>query len=111
MAAQDLIAKAEAFLKSKFDEGAYLSAHPDAKAYRLEHSYRIHEFLSAEGFLEKSIGDKKAFVAKKLEGLRRLKDVEMATETANELWRDRIAFYTAFYEKLEAQLSASCGII
>lgn len=38
---QDLIEKAEAFLKAKYDEGAYLNANPSQKAYRLEHSYRV----------------------------------------------------------------------
>ncbi len=37
----DRIARTEAFLKEKLDGGAYLNAHPEAKAYRLEHSYRV----------------------------------------------------------------------
>ena len=38
---RELIAKTEEFLKEKFDSGLYLNAHPDAKAYRLEHTYRV----------------------------------------------------------------------
>ena len=38
---RDLIQKTEAFLRQKFDEGAYLNAHPAAKAYRLAHSFRV----------------------------------------------------------------------
>ena len=52
----DLIEKAEAFLKQKYNESIYLSAHPDAKAYRLEHSYRVsnigRRIARQEGFDE-----------------------------------------------------------
>lgn len=37
----ELIRRTEEFLKRKFEGGAYLTAHPEAKAYRLEHSYRV----------------------------------------------------------------------
>ena len=37
----ELISKTEAFLKLKFDSAIYLNSHPDAKAYRLEHTYRV----------------------------------------------------------------------
>ena len=37
----ELISKTEEFLKQKFDEGRYFGEHPDEKAYRLEHSYRV----------------------------------------------------------------------
>lgn len=38
---RELTDKAEAFLKQHFDAGLFLNNHPDAKAYRLEHSYRV----------------------------------------------------------------------
>lgn len=38
---RELIDKTEAFLKQKFDGAEYLNEHPDAKAYRLEHTYRV----------------------------------------------------------------------
>ena len=37
----ELITRTEAFLKSRFDSAGFLSEHPEAKAYRLEHSYRV----------------------------------------------------------------------
>ena len=37
----ELVRKTEEFLKQKLEGGAYLSAHPEAKAYRLEHTYRV----------------------------------------------------------------------
>ena len=43
-------------LKQKLDSGAYLSANPQAKAYRLEHSYRVanigRQIARMEGFDE-----------------------------------------------------------
>ncbi len=52
----ELVRRTEAFLKEKLDEGGYLSAHPEAKAYRLEHSYRVanigRRIALAEGFDE-----------------------------------------------------------
>ena len=53
---KELIQRTEAFLKEKLDGGAYLNAHPEAKAYRLEHSYRVanigREIARREGFDE-----------------------------------------------------------
>lgn len=37
----ELIVKTEQFLKKKFDDNEYYVEHPDGKAYRLEHSYRV----------------------------------------------------------------------
>ena len=53
---REMIAKTEAFLKQKFDSAIYLNQHPEAKAYRLEHSYRVanigREIAQKEGFDE-----------------------------------------------------------
>ena len=38
---RELTEKTEAFLKQKYDAAIYLNDHPDAKAYRIEHSYRV----------------------------------------------------------------------
>ena len=50
------IEQTEAFLKQKLDSGAYLNANPQAKAYRLEHSYRVanigRQIARMEGFDE-----------------------------------------------------------
>ena len=54
LADRERIAKTESFLKSKFDGGIFLSNHPEEKAYRLEHSYRVAnigaEIARKEGF-------------------------------------------------------------
>ena len=53
---REMTEKTEAFLKRKFDSAVYLNAHPEAKAYRLEHSYRVanigREIAQQEGFDE-----------------------------------------------------------
>ena len=53
---REIIEKTEAFLKQKFDNAVYLNAHPEAKAYRIEHTYRVanigREIAGKEGFDE-----------------------------------------------------------
>ena len=53
---REMIEQTEAFLKRKFDATVYLNAHPDAKAYRLEHSFRVaniaRQIAQREGFDE-----------------------------------------------------------
>ena len=210
------IQKTEAFLKQKYDSGKYLSAHPDAKAYRLEHTYRvanigrrialregfdetemviacllhdisyceefgesgwkehgrlsariarpfleglglpedrindicygiaihvddeadfpgektafalsvgdadnidrfdafrIHEMLSRDGFLEKSLEEKLEYARKRYTRLCELMEMPMATEAAEEMWRERVSFSAAFYEKLIEQLRSSHNIL
>ena len=38
---KEWIRKTEEFLRHKFDESVYLTSHPEEKAYRLEHTYRV----------------------------------------------------------------------
>lgn len=53
---ESLVKQTEAFLKERFDDSQYLSSHPEAKAYRLEHSYRVanigRQIAKREGFDE-----------------------------------------------------------
>lgn len=52
----ELVRKTEEFLKLKYDNAIYLNKHPEAKAYRIEHSYRVanigREIAVKEGFDE-----------------------------------------------------------
>ncbi|MBR6472717.1 MAG: HD domain-containing protein, partial [Firmicutes bacterium] len=73
-------------------------------------AYRIHELLSDDGFLKKSYDEKWDYTVKRLTRLRELKELPMATKTAEKLWQERLSFYIAFFEKLVAQLRASRGI-
>ncbi|MBQ9393782.1 MAG: HD domain-containing protein [Oscillospiraceae bacterium] len=211
----ELIRRTESFLRRKFDEGAYLTAHPADKAYRLEHTdrvanigreiarregfdetelviacllhdvsyceefgedgwrehgrraariarpflrelglpeervqdicygiaihvddeadfagertpfalsvgdadnidrfdaYRIHETLCQDGFLNMALADKTALAEKRLTRLRELAELPMATETAKELWRQRLTFYVEYYVNLLSQLKNSGAI-
>lgn len=53
---RELVRKTEEFLKQKFEEAIYLNEHPEAKAYRMEHTYRVanigREIAGKEGFDE-----------------------------------------------------------
>ncbi len=53
---RELTEKTEAFLKQQFDTALFLNAHPEAKAYRIEHTYRVanigREIARREGFDE-----------------------------------------------------------
>ena len=52
----ELIRKTEEFLRKKYDAAGYLNKNPEAKAYRLEHTYRVanigREIALKEGFDE-----------------------------------------------------------
>ena len=53
---KELVRKTEEFLKERFDSALYLNSHPEAKAYRLEHTYRVanigRKIAEKEGFDE-----------------------------------------------------------
>ena len=69
--------------------------------------YRIHETLSGDGFLSMAFPQKLQYAQKRLSRIRELYDLPMGTKTAEALWRDRLSFYIAFYEKLVRQLVCS----
>ena len=52
----ELVNKTEMFLRKKFEDAIYLNKHPEAKAYRIEHTYRVanigREIAVKEGFDE-----------------------------------------------------------
>ena len=56
MLKRDLITKTEEFVKRRFDAAVYLNLHKDAKAYRIEHTYRVANIgkmiAESEGFDE-----------------------------------------------------------
>ena len=73
-------------------------------------AYRIHETLCGDGFLEKSLSEKLELAEGRLGRLRELRGMELATESAREIWRERLDFYIAFYEKLVSQLKSSAAV-
>ena len=56
------------------------------------------------------LSQKKEVVTATLEKMQRLKQLKLATPTANRLWQQRLSDYAAFYQKLRAQLDNSSGI-
>ena len=72
--------------------------------------YRIHETLCHDGFLEKSVDEKREYAEKRLERLRRLTDLPVATKAAKDMWMERLGFQISFYEKLADQLACSSRI-
>ena len=70
-------------------------------------AYRIHETLYHDGFLDLPYAEKLALTEKRLSRLRELRDMEMGTQAAKEIWGERIGFYISFYERLLAQLQSS----
>lgn len=74
-------------------------------------AYRLHETLSRQGFLEKPLEERLEMAAGRLTRLRELAEMEMGTRSAEEIWRERLSFCIAFYEKLVAQLEGSRAIL
>ncbi|MBO5998751.1 MAG: HD domain-containing protein [Lachnospiraceae bacterium] len=74
-------------------------------------AYRIHETLCGDEFLDMGFAEKCEYVRTKLARLNELMDLEMGTRTAQEIWKERLTFYLAFYEKLSSQLECSERIV
>ncbi len=73
--------------------------------------YRIYETLHYKEFQNLPLEKKQEEVDATLHRLRELRDRSLATKTATVLWKERIEFYIAFYERLDAQLSRSTHIL
>ena len=72
---------------------------------------RLHEALCRDGFLEQTPEAQSGLVSARLGRLRELAGIEMGTPTAAAIWRERIGFSVAFYEKLAEQLRCSGEIL
>ena len=115
MLSREIIEKTEVFLKRKFDAADYLNAHPEAKAYRIEHTYRVanigRELALKEGFDETEMviacllhdvsyceefgekgwiehGRRAAHIARPF-----LSELGLAEDRINDIWNDRRAFH------------------
>jgi uncharacterized protein len=69
--------------------------------------YRIHETLKNKSFTDLPYEEQAEYVGNVLDRLNKYKDMEFATKTGTQLWKDRIAFQMEFFERLQAQLKAS----
>ena len=70
-------------------------------------AYRLYEGLLYVKFHEMTLTEKRQRVAAMSKQLQSLKDYHMATQTAEQLWQERINYAISFYQKLNAQLQAS----
>lgn len=74
-------------------------------------AYRIYEILENAGFRKMPLQSKQEYVQSTIEKLNRLKEMKLGTETARNLWIERLDYYISFYQKLEAQLNQSSSIL
>lgn len=72
--------------------------------------YRIYESLQYCKFSEMSFAEKQEKVDSMLKRLHELKEMKLGTKTAEMIWKERIAYYISFYEKLKEQLVNSTEI-
>ncbi|HPT83367.1 MAG TPA: HD domain-containing protein [Limnochordia bacterium] len=73
--------------------------------------YRIHEHLSNSSFLTLSYEEQLQSVTELLSKLEKYKQLEFATKTATDLWRDKVGFQIQFFTRLKAQLEASVKLL
>lgn len=74
-------------------------------------AYRIYETLEYIRFSEMSLDEKREKVASTIEKLTRFKEMKLGTETAKQLWIQRLDYYIGFYQKLKIQLDNSNCIV
>ena len=73
--------------------------------------YRIYESLQWIQFSEMPLAEKQERVEGIIDKLTRLKEMNLGTATAKELWIERLNYQLGFYEKLKAQLDNSTSIL
>ena len=74
-------------------------------------AYRIYETLEYIRFSEMSLDEKREKVTSTIEKLTRFKEMKLGTETAKQLWIQRLDYYIGFYQKLKIQLDNSNCIV
>lgn len=61
-------------------------------------------------FDKKTLEEKEEFVDTFLEKLNKLREAEFGSDTASELWREKINFQILFYERLKKQIYSSRNV-
>lgn len=69
--------------------------------------YRIYEVLEKKAYSKMNLTEKKETVSKTLTQIEKYHEMNLATQFATKLWRERIEFYQDFYQKLFLQLKCS----
>lgn len=73
-------------------------------------AYRIYEMLEHRRYSKLPSSEQQDITESTLQRLEQLRQVTPATETAAALWMERLDFYQAFFEHLQAQLKQSAEI-
>jgi len=73
-------------------------------------TYRIYETLQYLKFSEMQLEAKLEHVTNMIDKLKRFKDLKFGTKTAQQLWYEKLEFYSSYYEKLLIQLANSNAI-
>jgi putative nucleotidyltransferase with HDIG domain len=66
-------------------------------------AYRIFQNLNFNQFEDKSCEEKLAYLEKVIQKLKKYLELDFATPTATELWKEKIAFQIEFHERLKKQ--------
>ena len=74
-------------------------------------AYRIYETLEYMDFNAMPLAQKRERVNTTIANLTRYKEMKLGTQTARNLWIQRIEYYIGFYERLKAQLDNSSSIV
>jgi uncharacterized protein len=70
-------------------------------------AFRIYQGLEFKAYSKIPLHEKRETVVSTLEKLARYIKMELGTDFATQLWRERITFYQTFYQKLLVQLETS----
>ena len=70
-------------------------------------AYRIYEALEYSAFSSMTLEERTDWLNKRLEGLKKLKEVGCCTETAEDMWQEKLDFQLEFYGRLKKQMSDS----
>ena len=74
-------------------------------------AFRIYDNLEYKSFSKLPYEDQVELVLGTLEKLNRYKEMNFATTTATEMWREKINFQIEFYKRLKSQLESSKFIL
>ncbi len=70
-------------------------------------AYRLYEGLHFADYMNLPLDEQRAFVEKRLAGLGRLLEEPFATNTSASMWKEKIHYQIAFYERLKNQIEKS----
>jgi uncharacterized protein len=70
-------------------------------------AFRIYQGLEFKAYSKIPLHEKRETVISTLERLARYIEMELGTDFATQLWRERITFYQTFYQKLLTQIEQS----